>query len=129
MPSGLNAETYTRIMVGPAVLKVAGVPWGVSRGGIRYENGAVIRNVPFDGKVADIAGLDRVVSYVQRVTGTFLQLGPSTLALLEHGTAGVVVGSVTETTPVAAQTFFVAGSYVTDLELDFQQPGGDIIQI
>lgn len=129
MPSGINAETFTKIIPGPAVLKVAGVPWGVSRGGITASFETTIRNVPFDGKVADVSGLDRVVGYVTRIEGTFLQIGATTLQRMELGVAGVLSGGVTTTTPLASQSFLTAGAYVSDVELDYTQADGDVIQI
>jgi hypothetical protein len=129
MPSGINAETFTRILLGPAVLKVDGVAWGVSRGGVSVSFDTTIRNVPFDCKVADVSGLDRVVGYITRIEGTFLQLGATTLQRIEHGVAGVLSGGVTTTTPLAAQTFLTSGAYVEDLELHYTAADGDVIEI
>jgi hypothetical protein len=129
VPSGINTETFTKIIPGPLVVKVAGVVWGVSVGGVSATFDTTIRNVPFDGKVADVSGLDRVVSHVTRIEGRFLELGTTTLSRLERGVAGVVVGSVTETTPLAAQTMFVTGNYVSDLGLHGVQADGNEIEI
>lgn len=129
MPSGFNTETLTKLMVGPAILNVGGVPWGVSRGSIRWEEASVIRNPPFDGKVADIAGLDRIVSFVVRVTGSFLELGATNLQRIMQGQAPTVAGTVSTTVPVNAQVFLTSGAYLTNLQFDIQLADGNVIRI
>lgn len=114
--NGYTADTSSHLLIGPAVVYRAGVPWATSRGGVRVERFQEIRQVEFDGRRAPVGGLDRVVSYGIRVTGTFLELNVTHAQRHEFGVTASVVGQVsTITTRGGDSAFFPSGAYVSDL--------------
>lgn len=114
--NGYTTLTPTEVLIGPAVVYRGGVPWAVSRGGVRVEPFNEIRSVEFDGRRAAVAGLDRIVSYGIRVTGTFLEYSVAQAQRYELGVTGVVAPvGVTTITPREADVFLPAGAYVGDL--------------
>lgn len=95
MPSGWNLRFPDDVLIDTGVLKAdLTTPGeitdivGVSRGGLRFVPGKTIRNIEFDGKKFDIAGLDRQTRGEPRFTGTMLQVGPEDLRLFEAGASG-----------------------------------------
>jgi hypothetical protein len=126
MPSGINAETFTKIIPGGAKLYVGATMYGTTRGPGAFDKGETIRNVPFDGKVADVSGLDRIVYRLPTITVTLLELTAAKIAALTPGSTTATVGAVTEITPGAAQVFLTA---LTDVRLIWKQADNTFIGI
>lgn len=80
---------------------------GVSRGGLKFNPGTELRNVEYDGKRANVMGLDRKVFMNPTITGTMLLAGEQDLRLYEIAGAGS--GLVVTVKP--ANVFLVAGDY------------------
>lgn len=123
-PTGyVHATTPLAILHGPAVLYVGGVPHSASRD-VRAELVAEIRQPAIDGVPSSVAGLDRVVGYTARVTGTFLELGTPQIQRLLHGVTGVLATGVTTFTPRDAGAYLPGGGYVSDVKVRIKDGGG-----
>jgi hypothetical protein len=88
---------------------------GPSRGGLTFNPGRAIRNIEFDGKTSDIAGLDRVITYDSRITGTLIDFSHQNFGMYEPGHTSGVSGSATRITPIQATEFLQKGAYIHDL--------------
>lgn len=133
MPSGYTATMPDDVLLDVCVLsrKVSTVdtPFGVSRGGITFTPTKEIRNVEFDGKRSPIAGLDRVINHMARVSGTFIQLGAAQIADLEVASTAVTATGVTTVTPYDASTLIAAADLIEDLTLTWQRLGGGTVKV
>jgi hypothetical protein len=105
MPSGINAETYTKIIPGGAKVFVGSTNYGTTRGGGSFDAGITMRNPGFDGKVADVALLDRIVYRLHTISVTLLELSATKIAALTPGSSSATVSGITTVTPGAAQVF------------------------
>jgi hypothetical protein len=94
----------------------------VTRGGIRIESTDENRNIPFDGKMADIKGLDWKTFTGARMSGTMvLQANAVTPLGTEDGTTG---GNVTtQARRLPAGELRAAGDYIENLRLYFPATG------
>lgn len=112
MPSGYSSATATDIIPNGALIYVGSVLYGTTRGPGRADPGETWRNPPFDGKVADIATLDRLVFRAPTITVTLLELTATKIAALMPGSTSGTVGTVTTITPANAQVFLTPLSNV-----------------
>lgn len=94
-----------------------GTAIGVTRGGLRFTPNHTIRNPEYDGKLANIKGIDRITFRNPTISGTMIELTEDNLIMLEPGGA-------TPTTLKDSGTFLAAGDYVTGIALDFERPDG-----
>jgi hypothetical protein len=97
----------------------AGTKIGVTRGGLRFTPNHTIRNPEYDGKLANIKGIDRITFRNPTISGTIIELTEDNLILLEPGGA----------TPVTLKdsgTFLAAGDYLTGVAIAFERPDGSV---
>jgi len=97
----------------------AGTKIGVTRGGLRFTPNHTIRNPEYDGKLANIKGLDRLTFRNPTITGTIIELTEDNLIMLEPGGA----------TPVTLKdsgTFLAAGDYLENIAVAFERPDGSV---
>lgn len=83
--SGYSSTLPDEVLIGTGVLYKGNTVFGVTRGGIRFDPGKTMRNVPYDGQRAPRQGLDRVESYAPRIFGTFIQFTAAKFADFEPG--------------------------------------------
>ena len=117
------------LMIDAGVLYVSATPagMGATRGGIKFDPGATMRNVPFDGKTTDIAGLDRITDYNAKITGKMIDLSGPSLQQLHPGSTSSDSGSEHIITPIDATVMLSAGDYLTDVTwIGRAQSGGTI---
>ena len=96
-----------------------GTKVGISRGGLRFTPNHTIRNPEYDGKLANIKGIDRITFRNPTISGTILQLTAANLMMFEPGGA----------TPVTLKdsgTFFASGDYLTNVAVAFERPDGSV---
>ncbi len=96
-----------------------GTKVGVSRGGLTFSPNHTIRNPEYDGKLANIKGIDRITFRNPTISGTLLELTAANLMLIEPGGA----------TPVTLKdsgTFLAAGEYLTNVAVAFERPDGSV---
>lgn len=126
MPSGFNNATLPQdVLLDSGLLLVnSAVPWGVSMGDLSFDPGKEWRQIEFDGKRSSIVGLDRIVMFDSKITGTIKEYSAAKLALLEPGATSNVAGGVTTITPKKAGSLFVAGDYLSNVRLAFPRGSG-----
>ena len=124
MPSGFRPTvTPTDILVDAAVVYIGTTSIGVLRGDPTFDPGREIRNADFNGKRADVVGLDRTIRWQSIISGVLLEFGASatpgggnTLRYLEPGSTETTPSSVVTITPNPGGEFLASGDYVTDLK-------------
>lgn len=128
MPSGYSDTLPDDILLDTGVLSqkvgAAQEAFGVTRGGTTFTPELEIRNVDFDGKRADIVGLDRIIKRGGKITGTFIQIGATQIKAYEPGSTSATAAGATTITPKKASTPLVAADYLTDLTLTFLRANG-----
>jgi len=122
--SGYNSLTdngfglFGIVMTGFNTSTGAGTKIGVTRGGLRYVPGHELRNIPYDGKMAPVKGLDRITNRVPQIVGTFLQAtNVNIMSRYEPG------GATPETLQDSG-VFFESGDYITNLAIVFKRSDG-----
>lgn len=91
------------------------VGMGATEGGLTFDPGKEIRNVPFDGKTTDVAKLDRVIVYNSRITGRFKDISETFIGYLEPGSASDGSAGKNTITPKTAHSFFQSGDYLRNV--------------
>jgi len=136
MPSGFSASLDDDICPQVAVVyyETGGTQavLGVSRGGWTFQPSVEYRNVPFDGKRSNIELLDRIVNSDAKMTGTLITLNNTTLStFIEPGSTLATAGTpaTVTITPAAASLFFGTGSYLTNLDMEFDRGDGKTVRI
>ena len=110
-------------------------PIGVTRGGTRFDPGKEVRNIEYDGKRSNVAGLDRITMYNSTLGATLIEFGSTDsgnqISRLEQGSStddsggeSSPMGTVKTYTPKAAGAFFTAGEYAANLRVVFERSGG-----
>lgn len=107
-------------------------PIGVTNGGLSWNPNREVRNIPFDGKLYDVEGLDWETGGVPTFEGTFIQLGVAQIPVFESGvtTTTPVGGLVTKLhTPKQAGLVYSTGDYITNLCQVFARKSGGYVQV
>lgn len=89
---------------------------GATRGGLTFNPNRALRNVPFDGKQADIEGLDRYVAEgAPTLTGNLLDFSRKALGILDPGATSADSGSMARIQPLANSVFLTSSASIADL--------------
>lgn len=89
---------------------------GPTRGGLTFNPNRALRNVPFDGKQADIEGLDRpIADGSATLVGSILDFSRKSLGYLEPGSTSADSGSMARITPLANSVFVQGAGYLKDV--------------
>lgn len=108
---GLYGVLYTGFNTGTG----AGTLVGVSRGGLTFNPNTELRNPEYDGKHANIRGLDRFIFRNPQITGTILQVtNANLLELFEPGGA-------TPATLKDSGTFLAVADYLVNVAVAFKR--------
>lgn len=91
------------------------VGMGATEGGLTFDPGREMRNVPFDGKTTDVAGLDRVITYNSRITGRWKDISAEFIQMLEPGSASDGSSGTNTITPIIAHKFLTQGDYLKNV--------------
>ena len=127
--SGFTTNTLSDVLYDSGVALVGGVPHSASRGGLRVTIEEVWHEVEYDGRAAPTAGLDYVLETICRVSGTFIEFGPTQIARLLRDITGVTAGGVTTYTPRDRRALFAEGEYIEDLSFEVTKADGDIVAV
>lgn len=117
-------------LLGTGYLFRANTFQGISRGGLRFEPSVEKRNIPFDGKMADIDQLDWDTFSGAIITGTFIQF-TGQLATYEPGSSSAAgAGNVTTLiTPKKSGLLYSASDSITNLRLVWPTKAGGFVQV
>ena len=117
----------SEVLIGPGFLFVGNTHLAISRGGISFEPEVEMRNIPYDGKRADVAELDWIAFCGAVLSGTFLtRFIKSTI--FEPGSASASGSGNVDTviTPQEAGELLASGDYLTNVRLYFPDTGWQI---
>lgn len=120
--SGYSATLPKDVLLDAGVLYAASTPVGASRGGLSFDPQKVIRNIEFDGKRAEILGLDRIIEMKPVISGTMIEFGQADIVFYDTGATSSFANATAVTgviTPKKAGILFATGDYVTNLALVF----------
>lgn len=113
---------------------------GVTRGGVKWDPGWTIENIPFDGSDTPIKGLDRKFYGEPMLSFTLIEFGPTSpqgaqIEKLEAGSAaadsGTTPNTLTTITPKAGRQIYASGDYLSDIRVLFHRaitPGAGVKQ-
>jgi hypothetical protein len=126
MPSGYAATLPADVLLDSGLLLVnSAVPWGVSLGDLSFDPGKMWKQIEFDGKRSEIVGLDRIIQFDSKISGTIKEYSAAKIAqILEPGSVTTAGGGVTTITPKKAGSLFVAGDYLSNVRLAFPRGSG-----
>lgn len=116
--SGLSASTGADLIKGAGLIYVgagapaAAAPFAATVGGVRVTLTAEMRNPDFDGKVSDVAGLDRVVGWDASIVVTLKEVSSAKLLTLFPGMTSATASGVTTFTPPAANAYLTPLDHV-----------------
>jgi hypothetical protein len=120
MPSGLTATTPDDLVLNVAVLyvggsiagtTVSGDKFGLTKGGLDFDNGKKDREVDYDGKRSRVVGLEYPIEYDPHIKGKIIEFGSRQIGYLEPG--ATLAGD--EYTPKACDTLYAEGDYLEDV--------------
>lgn len=128
------------VVIESGVLFVGDTPFATSVGGLKFDPGKEIRNIPYDGKRSDVQGLDRIVGWNPRLSLTIQELGigatGAQLATLEAGSTEAESGHIhggngliQTITPKPAGEQFADGDYISDLRGVWELHGGGFVVV
>jgi len=124
--TGYTADFKNDVLLDSGVLYIGNTVFGAFQGGLKFDPGVSYRNVDFDGKRSPMTLLDIKQSYAPKISGTVIQLSPTTSTLVsgkvnivepggDINATGAWTGATQSIAPQAAGALLVAGDYVTDL--------------
>jgi hypothetical protein len=130
MPLATLSTLPTDVLLGTGYLFRANTFQGISRGGLRFEPSVEKRNIPFDGKMADVDQLDWDTFSGAIITGTFIQF-VGQLATYEPGSTSASGSSPVTTiiTPKKSGLLYAAADYITNLRLVWPTTAGGFVQV
>jgi hypothetical protein len=114
----------TNVLLGSAVLYIdSATPWGVSQGEITMNLPHEYENLPFDGKLIPIVGLDRRMGGIPSFEGTFIEMTAAKALELEPGGTTATASSVTTITPALYAEFLAAAAYKENVRVAMRMGG------
>lgn len=128
MPSGYSSSLPADVILDSGVLYVAGVPWGVSRGALRFTPEVEWRTPQYDGGGVPIVGMDRIVMRGATISGTMLALGSASLLRLVENNPATGVGG-TNYRHRNASVFLTLGSYIADVVVRWLRGNGGYVEV
>lgn len=130
-----NGQLPTDVMLDSGVIYIdsSGV-WSAQDGGIKFDPGREMRQIPFDGQRAQIVGLDRNTGFKPVLSGNIIEIPSATLLQLEPGSAtGSITGSpsglTSQVVPKQAGVLYAAGDYLTNVKCIWMRGDGTYVQI
>jgi hypothetical protein len=122
--SGYASTLPTNVLLGPAVLYIDGTTaWGASQGGITMNLPHEYENLPFDGKMIPIVGLDRRMGGIPSFEGTFVEMTAARALELEPGGTTATASTVTTITPKLYGEFLAAADYKENVRVVWRMGG------
>lgn len=126
MPSGFLTTLPSKVVLDEGVLyHNSTTAFGVTAGPWSYDPGEGWQNIDFAGKRSDVAGLDRVVTRMPKLTGQMIAINSTTSATLFTGSTQT--GTPLVVTPVAASGLVSANG--TNVKVYFKQGDGTFFGI
>lgn len=126
MPSGYTNDLPADTLLDTAVIMLGGNLLSATRGGTTFDPGDEIRNMEYDGKKGDVAGLDRKVFMAPTIQTTLLQSGPEILRAIFPGSTG---SSNTVNIKPAGEFFDVDTDYLKNLSVVWRRGGGGTVTV
>lgn len=132
--TGFNNTSFpSDVLLDSGVLYIGSTVWGAFAGGLKFDPGITYRNADFDGKRSPVKGLDRVTMRMPKISGTVIQLPPTTTTVagsvpqIEAGAAINATGSpgagVTSFEPKTAGQLLASGDYLSNVRCIWQRGG------
>lgn len=131
MGSGYVSRLPSDVLLDTGVLYHGGTIIGPSRGGLSFDPGSEMTNIPYDGKKSNKAGLDRKTFVDPVISGRLLLFAAADIARYEHDIASTTPGGniTARKTPKAAGVLFDTGDYIHDLRLVFERRSSGFVQV
>lgn len=118
--SSWNGQLPTDVQLDTGVLYVNNAIFSAQDGGLKFDPGKEMRQIPFDGQRSPVKGLDRTVFWKPVISGTILEIPVANFGFLEAGASGpgsTISGGPTGATqriPKSAGVLYATGDYVTN---------------
>lgn len=125
--TGFTANFPADVLLDSGIIYVGNTVLGAFAGGIKFDPGVTYRNIEFDGKRANMKGLDRVTQRMPKISGTVIQLSTGNITQVEPGAdvnaTGGWTGATASHAPQASGTLLVSGDYLTDVRAIWMRGG------
>lgn len=130
MLNGHTANLPADTLFGLGVVFSGASKIGVTRGAPRWDPGKQLRNTEYDGKITDVAELDRITGWTPTLGFTLMEFGGTAtggqIELLEPGSSQAVAdgeGTIVITMR-QAEEYFDVGEYASNLRIVWRRGGG-----
>lgn len=130
--NGYLSTSPSDLLSSPAIIRVGSTNLGLTRGGVKFENGWNIETLSFDGMQAPIKGLQRKFYGEAKMTFTLMDIGLAAtgnqIAKLEANSAAATAGgagvSVTTITPEDGGTVYASANYLSNVRAIWDRTAG-----
>jgi hypothetical protein len=126
MLTAYTNELPADVLLDSGVLFVGAVPFGVSRGGLKFDPKKTVKQLEFDGRRSDIAGNDRTTMFGGSINGKFIQFGAAQIATLEPDITSASASGVTTFTPKPGGVLYSPESYLTNLRVLYERSSSTV---
>lgn len=128
--SGYLSTLPTDVLLGSLVVYIDGTAaYGATSGDPTVQIKPTYENLPFDGKLLPMVGLDRKIDGVPIISGSFIEMNVALGLSHEPGGTTSTTSSVTRITPAGYGDFLAAGAYATNVRAVFRRGGGGLVAI
>ncbi|MCW5591059.1 MAG: hypothetical protein KIS74_03070 [Burkholderiales bacterium] len=131
--SGLRPQTFPEdVLLDSGVLYINDTPFACLTGGLKWTPEVEYRNIPFDGKRADVKGLDRVTMRKGKVSGTVIEMPSDLIGKLEPGVSyapGQGWSGGDMYVPRKAALLLTDGMYLTNVRAVWLRGNGELFQV
>lgn len=131
--TGYTSTLPSDVLLDSGVLYIGATVFGAFAGGIKFDPGVTYRNVDFDGKRSPVNALDRVTMRMPKISGTVIQLSPTTATLvsgkvnvIEPGATVATTGAWASSTSVEARVagpLLTTSDYISNVRAIWQRGG------
>lgn len=131
--SSWNGNLGSEALMDGGILYIGSAIFSGQEGGLKFDPKKTARQIPFDGQVSPVVGLDRTVAMEAMISGVIMQVPYTAFVDLEPGATTVTISGgpsgATQLQPKAGRTMYVAGDYIANLRGIWQRADGTFKQV
>jgi hypothetical protein len=124
--TGFTSSFPSDVVLDSGVLYIGSSIFSCLRGGLKFDPGITMRNIPFDGQRSPIKGIDRKTMVTPKISGTMIELAEDQIAQIEPGSTQV--GS-SQYQGKRAGILLASGDYLTNVRAIWLRGNGQFVQV
>lgn len=133
--SSWNGQLPTDVQLDSGILYINGAIFSAQDGGLKFDPGKEIRDIPFDGRRSKVKGIDRTVFWTPVISGNIMQVPVANFGVIEPGASApssTITGGpsgATQRVGKSAGVLYASGDYIVQPRVVWYRGDGTYVQV